>query len=123
MGGRKAREGWYYLAPLRVWSALTWGHMKLCLITCTKHAAATVAMPNQVEPVMTPDPFPSLLSPQTCAYELMRTPEREELAVERGLWHVWNKQIVIGIIPPRHEVGSWQGRMRGHACPCAHGCL
>lgn len=66
---------------------------------------------------------PSLLPLQTCAYELMRTPEREELAVERGLWRVWNKQIVIGIIPPRHGFGRWRGRMRGHACPLARGCL
>ncbi|PRW61069.1 hypothetical protein C2E21_0568 [Chlorella sorokiniana] len=41
------------------------------------------------------------LNDQTCAYELMRTPDqREELKEERGLWRVWNKRIVIGIIPP-----------------------
>lgn len=38
---------------------------------------------------------------QTCAYELMRTKERAELTEERGLWRVWNKQIVIGIVSPR----------------------
>ncbi|KAI7844886.1 hypothetical protein COHA_001538 [Chlorella ohadii] len=40
------------------------------------------------------------LNDQTCAYELMRTKERAELTEERGLWRVWNKQIVIGIVPP-----------------------
>lgn len=44
--------------------------------------------------------FRSLL-PQTCAYELIRTPEREEVAAEQGLWRVWQKRIVIGIVPPR----------------------